>query len=292
MSILFAIILGIVFPQLSSLSWMIQFLLMVMLFYAFLDLNLRETNFPIQLLFVLVANVSIAMLSYFLLNTIDHTLALAAFITAIAPTAISSTVIIGFLKGNIPFVSSAVVITNIGIAIFVPIVLPFLAKTNEPVSTLQILQPVILTLFIPFILARFSLILPRNGSKLIKNSKSASFYIWLATLIIVVAKAIDFIENQATIKMDQILSIALISLAICVLNFLVGHFIGGEKYSREASQALGQKNNSFVVWIALAFINPVVALGPTFYIIYHNIYNSWQIIHFEKREKVPENVDA
>jgi BASS family bile acid:Na+ symporter len=47
-----------------------------------------------------------------------------------------------------------------------------------------------------------------------------------------------------------------------------------------------------VVWIALAFINPVVALGPTFYIIYHNIYNSWQIIHLEKREKVPENVDA
>jgi hypothetical protein len=24
-------------------------------------------------------------------------------------------------------------------------------------------------------------------------------------------------------------------------------------------------------------------MGPTFYILYHNIYNSWQIYRFEKR---------
>jgi hypothetical protein len=51
----------------------------------------------------------------------------------------------------------------------------------------------------------------------------------------------------------------------------------------KAAQALGQKNNSFVIWIALTFSNPLVAMRPAFYILYHNIYNSWQIYRFESR---------
>jgi hypothetical protein len=33
----------------------------------------------------------------------------------------------------------------------------------------------------------------------------------------------------------------------------------------------------FGFWIALTFINPLVAMGPTFYILYHNLYNSWPL---------------
>ena len=62
-----------------------------------------------------------------------------------------------------------------------------------------------------------------------------------------------------------------------------GALIGGRRYWQESSQALGQKNNSFVIWIALTFINPLVAMGPTFYVLYHNLYNSFQIYLFEKR---------
>ena len=38
-----------------------------------------------------------------------------------------------------------------------------------------------------------------------------------------------------------------------------------------------------MIWVALTFINPLVAMGPTFYILYHNLYNSWQIYRFERR---------
>ena len=32
-----------------------------------------------------------------------------------------------------------------------------------------------------------------------------------------------------------------------------------------------------------SYINPLVAMGPTFYVLYHNLYNTWQIYRFEKR---------
>lgn len=284
-SIFFAILIGLLFPTFNQFSFLIQYLLMAMLFYSFLDLNLRETRFPKQLIYVLLANITLGSLAYWFFSLFDPTLGLAAFITAIAPTAISSTVIIGFLKGDVGFVSSAVVLTNIGVALFVPFVLPFLVHSSQPISTFQMLRPVLLTLFLPFVLTRLVRLLPKNANAIVKQTRPASFGLWLITLVIVVAKAAHFIENQPGIDRSQVGWIALISLFLCVLNFWVGYHLGGKQYSQEASQALGQKNNSFVVWIALTFISPVAALGPTFYILYHNIYNSWQIVQLERRER-------
>jgi BASS family bile acid:Na+ symporter len=53
--------------------------------------------------------------------------------------------------------------------------------------------------------------------------------------------------------------------------------IGGREFPREASQSLGQKNTTFTIYLALAYASPVVALGPTFYVIWHNLWNSWQL---------------
>jgi BASS family bile acid:Na+ symporter len=74
-----------------------------------------------------------------------------------------------------------------------------------------------------------------------------------------------------------------ISLVICIANFGIGALLGGRRHWQEASQSLGQKNLSFVIWIALTFINPLVAMGPVFYILYHHLYNSWSLYQFERR---------
>jgi BASS family bile acid:Na+ symporter len=105
----------------------------------------------------------------------------------------------------------------------------------------------------------------------------------LLALFIICSKAGDFLRNHVTASTADVLLIALISLLICILNFGLGALLGGEHFRQEASQSLGQKNNSFVIWVALTFINPLVAMGPTFYILYHNLYNSWQIYRFERR---------
>jgi len=124
--------------------------------------------------------------------------------------------------------------------------------------------------------------LPSGAQAIIRQGKRFSFPLWLTSLFLISAKASDFLRNENTGSLTILLYIALISLGICVVNFALGAWIGGRQYRREASQALGQKNLSFVIWITLAFINPLVAMGPTFYILYHHLFNSWLIYRFEK----------
>jgi BASS family bile acid:Na+ symporter len=83
--------------------------------------------------------------------------------------------------------------------------------------------------------------------------------------------------------------IAFVSLVICIVNFGLGALLGGREHWQEASQALGQKNLSFVIWIALTFVNPLVAMGPMFYILYHHSYNSWLIYQFERKRALSVN---
>jgi BASS family bile acid:Na+ symporter len=138
-------------------------------------------------------------------------------------------------------------------------------------------------MFVPLILARLVSHLPSGTQKIIRMGKQLSFPIWLVNLFIITANASNFLRNENSDSAATLITIALISLVLCVVNFGVGALLGGRQNWQEASQSLGQKNLSFVIWIALTFINPLVAMGPTFYILYHHLYNSWSIYQFEKR---------
>ena len=74
-----------------------------------------------------------------------------------------------------------------------------------------------------------------------------------------------------------IYQIAGVSLLICILSFFVGWLISPKNLKVEGSQSLGQKNNGFTVWVALTFISPLAVLGPVFYILFQNIYISFQL---------------
>ncbi len=120
---------------------------------------------------------------------------------------------------------------------------------------------------------------------MIRAGKPLSFPVWLLNLFIICAKASDFVLRENAGSLIVIGQIALVSLIICAANFGIGALLGGRRYWQESSQALGQKNNTFAIWIALTFINPLAAMGPTFYVLYHNLYNTWQIYRFEKQNK-------
>jgi len=140
-------------------------------------------------------------------------------------------------------------------------------------------------MFVPLILSRLARYLPNRAKSSLAVGKRFTFPIWLFNLFIISAKASDFIRHENSGAITDLLIIAAMALVICIVNFALGALLGGRQYWREASQALGQKNNSFAIWIALTFINPLAAMGPTIYILYHNIYNTWQIYLFEKRNK-------
>jgi BASS family bile acid:Na+ symporter len=212
-------------------------------------------------------------------------LALAAFITGIAPTAISSSVIVSFIEGRVEYVASAVLLTNVSVALLLPFALPLVAGATLHVPTWEVLRPVLVVMFVPLLLARLVALLPASGQAAVAKGKPLAFPLWLLNLFIVSANASDFIRSEVAGSLGILGEIALISLAICVVNFSLGALIGGRKFWQEFSQALGQKNNTFVIWIALTFLNPLIATGPTFYVLYHNLYNSFQIYLFERRRK-------
>lgn len=283
LSLLFTMLVGGLFPQAHVFSFLIQYLLMVMLFFAFLDIEFRPQSFQKSVLWVLLANIAVAFLSYGLLASFNLMLALAAFMTAIAPTAIAAPVIISFIQREVEYVVAAVVLTNIASAVIVPITLPSLLGTAIHISVWEVLQPVLIVMFVPLILSRLVSHLPSNTQNILRRGKAFSFPIWLINLFIISANASDFLRHGNTDSFSTLAIIALISLIICIFNFSLGALLGGRSHWQEASQSLGQKNLSFVIWIALTFVNPLVAMGPMFYILYHHLYNSWSIYQFERR---------
>ena len=242
--------------------------------------------FQKSVLWMLFANIAVAFTSYMLLTAFDATLALSAFMTAIAPTAIAAPVIVGFIQGEIEYVVTAVLCTNFASAVVIPLALPFLLGAEIQISVWEVLEPVLIVMFVPLILARLVSRLPSSTQESIRRGKSFSFPLWLVNLFLISANASNFLRNENSNSVMTLVIIALISLVICIINFGLGALLGGRRNWLEASQSLGQKNLSFVIWIALTFINPLVAMGPTFYILYHHLYNSWSIYQFEKRRNV------
>lgn len=281
LSLLFTMLIGAFVPQAHAFSFLIQYLLMVMLFFSFLDI---EFKFQKSVLWVLLANVAVAFAAYAALAPFSLTLALAAFMTAIAPTAIAAPVIISFIGREVEYVVASVVLTNIASALIVPIALPSLLGAEIQISVWEVLQPVLVVMFVPLILAQLVKLLPANSQEFIRKGKTFSFPIWLINLFIISANASDFLRNGNTDSLSTLGIIAFVSLIICIINFGVGALLGGRSHWQEASQSLGQKNLSFVIWIALTFINPLVAMGPMFYIVYHHLYNSWSIFQFERQQ--------
>lgn len=277
--------LGVLLPQLHALSFLVRYLLMIMLFLAFLDLQIDFKTFRQGAWRVLLANLAIAFLTYGILSFFDHDLALTGFLTGIAPTATASPVLVSFVGGQVPFVIAAVLLTNVVVALIIPFILPGLVGADLQISVWQVLQPVLLVMFIPLILARLAGQLPQKARAFLRQGKRFNFSVWLFNLLIISANASQFVRNEHSGSLLPLFQIALMALIVCIFNFAIGALIAKPGYRQESSQALGQKNITFVIWIALTFINPMAAMGPTFYILYHNLYNSWQIYRFEKRSK-------
>ena len=277
-SLLAAILLGILFPQLHLFSELISYLITLLLFFSFLSIKIKI--FYQNAFLVVLANICIPIAFYFIVLPFNPELASIAFITAITPTALASPAVAKFLNLNVEYVTFSVILTNSIIAIALPLILPLLIRPTHVVSTFTIFLSICQLFLIPLLLAQaVKLVIPQLSNFLLKL-KNVPFLIWNILLVLVSAKATDFILHSQT-SPTKIIAIALISLIICAVNFSIGKLIGGKEFSREASQSLGQKNTMFTVWFSLTFLTPIVALGPIFYIIYHNLYNSYQLMRID-----------
>ena len=94
-----------------------------------------------------------------------------------------------------------------------------------------------------------------------------------------------FIDNPGESHF-QVLLIAAVSLVLCAGNFYFGRLTASRRFRRESSQILGQKNTTFTMYLALNFCGALAAMGPIFYILWHNTWNAWQMYSYDRRRRL------
>ena len=288
-----AMVLGIVFyKQLSVFAPLIPFLLFVMLFITYSRVLLRDirlTKFHYILLGIQYIGSILVYLLFFKFNT---TLAQAAMICVLAPTAASAPIITGILGGNISSIAAFSFISNLSVAILSPLFLATIGDASMEsisfgASVLIIFKKVFPVLLLPFILA---LSLEKTSPKLhnmVKNAQILSFYLWAVALTIVISRVTMFISLQKGTTYTLEFTIAGVALIICLLQFWFGRKIG-KKYNRTVSggQGLGQKNTILAMWLTQTYLNPVASIGPGTYVLWQNIVNSYQLWRKEREIRV------
>jgi BASS family bile acid:Na+ symporter len=203
--------------------------------------------------------------------------ALAAFFCGITPTATAAPVIVSFLRGRVDYVVAAFVLTNVVIAALLPVLMPLVLGRATPAAFAEVLGSVGLVVFIPLTAAWLVRMVYPGAAAWPKRLSNVSFGAWVAVLFLITARVSEFLRTHADLPRSLLGKIALVSIVVCVANFAIGRIIGGKDFAREASQALGQKNTTFTIYLALTYASPLVAFGPTCYVLWHNLWNSWQL---------------
>jgi hypothetical protein len=112
-----------------------------------------------------------------------------------------------------------------------------------------------------------------------------SFALWVAMLFIIAGSASAFLHQSKGISTFVLVETALLTALICAADFFAGFLLGEKRYRRESSQSLGQKNTTFTIFLAMQFANPLVAMGPTFYVLWHNLWNALQMLLHDRRQR-------
>ena len=111
--------------------------------------------------------------------------------------------------------------------------------------------------------------------EILRKGQGVSFYVWLLATYLATARATVFITMESDTPLTELVEIAAVAMILCAVNFSLGRWLGGGEWAQEMGQSLGQKNTLFMIWVCLTFLNPAIALGPTFYIVFQNLYNAY-----------------
>ena len=265
-------------------SFLTPYLIFVMLFITYCNIELKDLKLKKMHLWLLLIQIVGSIGVYFVLSFIDPAIGEGAMICVLAPTATSAVVITGMLGGNTASLTAYSLISNISVAICAPIIFALIGNAQGDVSfidaTLRIGKNVVILLLFPFILA---ILFRKCASPLhrkVQKAQSVSFYLWNIALLLVSAQIVQFIVDEQKKDVDFLIEvyIALASLVVCCLQFILGKTIGSRYNDRiAAGQGLGQKNTILAIWMAQTYLNPISTIGPGAYVLWQNIINSYQV---------------
>lgn len=203
-----------------------------------------------------------------------------AMLCMICPTATACAVVTGKLGGDMAQVVMYTIIINLAVSIAVPLTVPLLypqAGITFFAAFSRILAKVFPLLILPCLTAWAVRWLMPRFHDWVASKINLSFYLWSFALTLAIMMSTRAIIHSRC-GIGTLIGIAIVSLACCIFQFAVGRITGRRSGSRiEASQALGQKNTVFGIWMGYTFWNPLVSVAGGFYTIWHNIHNTRQL---------------
>jgi BASS family bile acid:Na+ symporter len=284
-----AIVTGCIFHDFfGQFGFILPYNLFIMLFISFSKISVRELR-PKKVHFLLLGFViALSLAGYWAVSRFDAVLAESILVVTICPTATAAIVVVNKLGGNGPNVIVYTIISNIAVSMIIPLLFPLIHPQDgltfaEGVWT--ILQKVFLMLVLPMITSEVvKHFLPKVNGVLVKYN-SASFYLWACSIVILMANMTNsIIDNPQNYHIDILMALA--SLVICIVLYVVGKKIGTRFDDRvSCGQAIGQKNTIFAIWVAQTYLTPLSSVGCSFYILWQNLFNSWQLQQKRKKDQ-------
>ena len=280
--LLIAIITGILTYQwVWRLSFLVPYLLFVMLLLTFSNISWKDIRFHPAHIWLLLIQLIGSIVVYLLIRPFNEMLAQGALICVLAPTANAAPAITGMLGGSVGFLTAYMLFCNLAVAIAAPIYFSFMHLHGELSfldSAWYIGKRVFPLLVLPlFLAAALRTWVPKVNQTLVRISQF-TLYFWVVVVIIVMGSAVRLVVDREISDYSTKIGLAVIALILCCFQFIVGRRIGyryGDPVS--SGQGLGQKNTSLAIWMAQAFLIPLVCIAPATYIIWQGIINSFQL---------------
>ncbi|RHJ92518.1 transporter [Parabacteroides bouchesdurhonensis] len=214
-----------------------------------------------------------------------------AMVCLICPTATAAAVITGKLGGSASSLTTYTLLSNILAAVAVPLLFPLVephASVTFFTAFLTILSKVFPLLLCPFFLALLLRYVFPKLLHILIGFHDLAFYLWGVALAIVMAQTTKSLVNSDAPVFVEVM-IALGGFVACAVQFFLGKKVGTIYKDRiSAGQALGQKNTVLAIWMAYTYLDPLSSVGPGSYVVWQNIFNSYQL--WKKRKKENEMI--
>lgn len=279
---------ALLYKWMGYLTFLSPYLIFMMLTITYCRIEPREFKIGKMQWLLLLIQMVLAAMVYFVLLPVSEVLASGVFVCVFVPTATAAPVITGMLGGSIAKVATFSLISNITVAIAGPVVLAAIGDHPDMTFTQSfylICARVLPLLLLPIITALILRYSARRIHDTLANHQSISFYIWAVSLFIVVGGSVSFVINHYHAGDGWLVAgLAIGALAVCMLQFFIGHRLGrrfGDRVS--AGQGLGQKNTVLAVWLAIAYLNPIASVAPACYVAWQNCINSWELMQHKRK---------
>ena len=264
---------------------LLPWLMFFVLFVTFCKVDFKQMRLCWWHLWVLVSQVALVLIIMYVLlfsagQQSDKILWEGILACVICPTASAATVVTVKLGGNLVAMTTYTFMSNFMSALMIPLFFSMIGQ-HADIAFLDafflILKRVVVVLVAPLFMGWLVRHHFKRVQEKIVSIKGLGFYLWGVSLMIVTGITMDnIVHSDASFSTLSVIAIS--SLAVCLLQFAVGKYIGRFfKSTIDAGQALGQKNTSFAIWVACLYLHPLATVAPGCYILWQNIVNSWEL---------------